>query len=304
MSVLSRPDVLVLGVGGVLGEAWMSGYLAGASASTGIDFRDIGCFVGTSAGSIVAARLVAGLPLEPPGGSGSTAVSGPSVGAEGLPRPRRSRVTRGVGLPAAAALRVGSPAGALVRSVLLGRVPEGRIALEALRARIARWGARFDGRLLVAAVDRRDGRRVVFGSPGGPAAGVADAVAASCAVPGVFRPVRIGLREYVDGGVWSPTNLDIAPVSAGSRVLCLVPTAALEAAPALLFRGLARWWRAATAIEAAAARGAGAQVTIVEPDGLAAATMAGDLMDPGPREQVAAAGFAQGLAAAGGSDRD
>jgi NTE family protein len=57
---IERPDVLVLGVGGVLGEAWLSGILAGITASSGIDFRECGAFVGTSAGSIVVAYLAAG----------------------------------------------------------------------------------------------------------------------------------------------------------------------------------------------------------------------------------------------------
>src|SRR3981081_2084195 len=57
---VETPDVLVLGVGGVLGEAWLSGVLAGISAASGIDFRECRAFVGTSAGSIVAAYLAAG----------------------------------------------------------------------------------------------------------------------------------------------------------------------------------------------------------------------------------------------------
>jgi NTE family protein len=63
--------------------------------------------------------------------------------------------------------------------------------------------------LLVCAVRRRDGRRVVFGAPGAPVVDVATAVAASCAIPGYFRPVTIGGEAYVDGGVHSPTNADV-----------------------------------------------------------------------------------------------
>ena len=58
--MLTRPDVLVLGGGGVLGEAWMMGVLAGLEDATGFDLRRCEHFVGTSAGSIVAARLAAG----------------------------------------------------------------------------------------------------------------------------------------------------------------------------------------------------------------------------------------------------
>lgn len=56
---------------------------------------------------------------------------------------------------------------------------------------------------------RADGRRVVFGRSGAPPADVPSAAAASCAVPGYVRPVRIGGVEYVDGGVHSPTNADL-----------------------------------------------------------------------------------------------
>ena len=65
----------------------------------------------------------------------------------------------------------------------------------------------------------RTGARVIFGAPDAPRATVAEAVLASCAVPWIFAPVEIGGREYVDGGVWSPTNLDAVPAGRGSRVL-------------------------------------------------------------------------------------
>ena len=63
------PDVLVLGGGGFVGEAWMSGFLAGAQQAWGVEFREANEFVGTSAGSIVAAHLAKGIaprvPREP-----------------------------------------------------------------------------------------------------------------------------------------------------------------------------------------------------------------------------------------------
>ena len=91
--------------------------------------------------------------------------------------------------------------------------------------------ARFDGRLRIAAVDRARGKRVMFGAPDEPKATVAEAVLASCAVPWIFAPVEIGGREYVDGGVWSPTNLDAVPAGRGTRVLALIPTAGATLAP-------------------------------------------------------------------------
>ena len=68
----SRPDVLVLGGGGVLGEAWMMGVLAGIEDGTGFDLRDCDYYVGTSAGSIVAAHLIAGHPPRRPSTIGRT----------------------------------------------------------------------------------------------------------------------------------------------------------------------------------------------------------------------------------------
>ncbi len=80
---IQTPDALVLGGGGILGEAWMSGVLAGFHEAGGFDARECGCFIGTSAGSIVAAALAGGLapgaawgifagePGPPPSGSGT-----------------------------------------------------------------------------------------------------------------------------------------------------------------------------------------------------------------------------------------
>src|SRR5262249_45249299 len=115
-----------------------------------------------------------------------------------------------------------APAGALARAAVLGRLPRRGTSLDDLHARVDSWGAEFDGRLLVCAVGRRSGRRVVFGAPGtprAPAASVADAVQASCSIPAIFDPVRIGDRDYVDGGAWSMTNLDVAPARSGDHVL-------------------------------------------------------------------------------------
>ena len=295
--------VLVLGVGGILGEAWMWGYLGGAQRATGEDFRRAKQLIGTSAGSIVAARLAGG--EDPRRGEERIRWDGEveperRPGALRAALERASRVSLGAISPLAApALSAATPGGALARAAVLARVPAGRIELRDLRSRMDALGPRFDGRLNIVAVDRGSGRRVVFGADGAPEAGVGDAVAASCAIPGYFAPVEIGGREYVDGGVWSPTNLDLARAGRGDRVLCLVPTAAMGTAPALALRGLAAGWRLATAVEAAAARRRGAVVEIVGPDTDAARAIGGGPHEPARRRAgVLAAGFAAGCAAA------
>jgi NTE family protein len=130
---------------------------------------------------------------------------------------------------------------------------------------------------------------------------VHEAVLASCAVPWIFAPVTIGQREYVDGGVWSPTNLDAAPARHGTQVLCLVPTASLPAArsPAGALRAFSS---TAVVAETLVLKGRGAAVRTIGPDADSAAVMATDLMNGGRAEEVLDAAFSQGrsLATASG----
>ncbi len=247
---MQRPDVLVLGAGGTVGAAWMGGVLAGIAAETGIDFAACEHIVGTSAGSIVAADLLAG--VEPraqgPAAAGTPAeqdeeaalvATGVGVDADadgtgngdGRLRDRARQLSGTVASVAGSslaplALSLGRAPGALVRAAALARIEPPDATLDDLGARIAGHGLRWDGKLRVACVDRARGRRVVFGAPGAPAATVAEAVQASSSIPGIYRPVRIGDDEYVDGAVWSPTNMDAAPALRETHVLCLAPMAA------------------------------------------------------------------------------
>lgn len=177
-------------------------------------------------------------------------------------------------------------------------LPQGRMPLDDLRTRIAALGPRFDGRLRVVAVDASTGHRMVFGAPGAPQTNVPDTVTASCAMPELFHPVRIKNKNYINDRVWNPANLDIAPVRPGTRMLCLIPMAALRAGNRIAARVLARGWQAAIAVEAAGARRRGARVTIIGPDAGSSTAMSANLMDANRRNQITSAGFAQGMAAA------
>lgn len=314
------PDVLVLGAGGALGERWMHGVLAGLAHAAGIDFRTTEQLVGTSAGAIVAADLLAGRAPAGPEDAGTIASDLAALpepveedrDATGPGRARRligalpsgvGRIARGAGGPLAPyALAATRPPGALLRANVLGRLETPRATLDELGRRLARDGLRFDGRLRVVCVERESGRRVVFGAPGAPRATVAEAVQASCSVPWLYRPVTIGEREYVDGGLWSPTSIDVAPAARETRVLCLNPTGRSggDAAPHGVIRTTSR---SAAALEALTLRRRGAEVTIVAPDRAAAAALAGGWIGQtgaDPAEQALAAGFRQGLALAGG----
>jgi NTE family protein len=76
----------------------------------------------------------------------------------------------------------------------------------------------------IVAADYGTGRRVPFGRHGAPKANLYDAVAASCAIPGFYRPVQIGGQRYVDGGMYSASNLDLLARRELDLVICLNPT--------------------------------------------------------------------------------
>jgi NTE family protein len=298
-SRVSFPDVLVLGGGGILGEAWMSAVLCGLDEAPGFASRGCGCYVGTSAGSIVATLLVAG--LAPAGRVGRLPEPPAAPVAERRSTPLAQALDLAGGLGgavatplAALALSTSAPGGALVRRAALRRVPHGRRALADLGREVERSGARWDGRLRIATVELETGRRVVFGAPGAPALSVAAAVQASCAIPGVFRPVRAGGRSYVDGGVWSPTNMDAAEVQRGDQVLCLNPTGSFRPTMAEPVGVVGPVSRAVAAAEALVLRRRGATVITINPDDASVAAMGTNLMDPRRRSAVFAAGVAQG----------
>jgi NTE family protein len=305
MAPLAAPDVLVLAGGGVLGESWMSGVLAGIEDAAGIDLRRVEAFVGTSAGSIVAARLAAGRalrrpedPADPPPEAGGDDDGRSGSAVRDALRAAGAVAWAGTAPAASAALALGAPAGALVRAAALARMPSGGRRLDRLHDHVARWGTRFDGRLRVCTVDRRTGRRVVFGAPGAPPAEVADAVLASCAIPWVFAPVEIGGREYVDGGVWSVTNLDAAPAGRDTQVLCLDTIAGLDPRTRRMaaMRGA---FRVAAELETQILRRRGARVRHIGPDEAAAGAIGTSLMDRSAAQRVLAAGYRQGRALAG-----
>jgi NTE family protein len=310
-----RPDVLVLGGGGVLGEAWLRACLAGLEAETGWDLRECDAFVGTSAGSIVAAVLAAGrrpVAARSAGARRGEATSGDARSEAGWERDaaatrngdppvalRRgiatlARLAGTAAAPLAPAVAAATaPGGAAVRAALLRRGRRATREIPQLREAVERMDGTFDGRLLVAAVELATGRRVMFGAPGAPPAGVTEAVLASCAVPWVFRPVTIGGREYVDGGFWSAANLDAAPVRRGSEVLCLVPTASPRLSVDRL-GALRAFASAGVAAESLVLRRRGARVRIVVPDAATVEAIGPNLFDVGRRAPVEAAGYAQG----------
>ncbi len=211
---------LVLGAGGLTGQAFHAGVLAALGEATGWDPRGASLIVGTSAGAGVGAYLRLGLsspdlaamlstePMTDPGAAliGRLGPSGDwttPIGPRNWPKPPHPRLV---------ARAITRPLKIRPEAVLGVTFPPGRVPTESwagsLRAITgSSWPA---DPLWICAVRTSDARRIVFGREGAPTTDVATAVAASAAIPGYFQPVEIDGELYVDGGVHSPTNADVA----------------------------------------------------------------------------------------------
>jgi NTE family protein len=162
-----------------------------------------------------------------------------------------------------------------------------------------------DRKLYLCACDLARRERVVFGTPGAPQCTVAEAVAASCAIPGFYEPAVIGGREYVDGGVLSTTHLDLA--AGHDLVIGVAPmsydrnSARPSLRPARLAMEIYRRYPSRTLrSEMAAVREGGSTVLVVRPTVFEARRHGFNLMDRSDRAKVAAKAYktmAQSLSA-------
>lgn len=221
---------LVLGAGGVLGGAWMVGALAALHRETGWDPRAADWLVGTSAGALFAALLAAGVAparMLPPDQTGPEADRRwilHELALQASYRPDRWLPNAPMGswrLALAGMLQ--SPSSSSLLQVLSGIVPAGRVSADPIvravrQALTSGWAAHPHCRIV--ATDYASGKRVVFGETGAPETGLAEAVAASCAIPGFFEPVSISGRRYVDGGLNSLCNLDVLEPNELDVVIC------------------------------------------------------------------------------------
>lgn len=220
---------LVLGGGGVVGQAYHSAVLAVLEHDFGFDARQADVIVGTSAGSITGTLLRLGVSAE---NLAAWTVKAPLAGDGGVLRHIAETAVPDLTpfRPLNLLRRPLRPPGrhmvqrALVRPWQFRPLAAGMTLLAPGRHDISEQLAALreleqpgwpEQALWICAVRRRDGARVVFGRPGTPEVPIHLAVAASCAVPGYFAPVRLGGRSYIDGGVHSPTN---AAVLRGSGI--------------------------------------------------------------------------------------
>jgi NTE family protein len=210
---------LVLGGGGIAGIGWEAGLIVGLQGA-GVDLTHADLIVGTSAGSVVGAMVATGvdLPLAIDDLAGrAEAEAEPPAPADFSAMLAAFAVLFDTDLePQEARARVGAMA-------LKSSVAEGADRIKQIGDRLPshEWPER---PLLITAVDTADGAFVVWDRDS--AASLPLAVASSCAVPCVFPPVEIDGRLYMDGGVRSVTNADLAAGS--SAVVIIEPMAHLS----------------------------------------------------------------------------
>ena len=263
----SGPSALVLGGGGITGIAWELGILHGL-AEAGVDVSGADTVVGTSAGSVVGAQLGSGLSLAdlhasqlaPPdaelGGRLSRIAALKLVPPYVLPGSGRDKLAR-VGR---VALASHAPGSVDREGVIRSRLP------------VQDWP---DRDLRITAVDTDSGEFTVFTRESG--VDLVAAVAASCAVPTVWPPVEIDGRTYMDGGMRSTANVDVAKDA--ERIVVLAP----------LPRSVSR----RTSIRAQVEKVAPRAWSVITPDAEALAAFGRNLLDPAKRAAAAEEGLRQ-----------
>lgn len=269
----------MLGGGGITGIAWELGLLAGL-AERGVVLSGADLITGTSAGSVVGAQIATGVDVEerytaqlaPPDGEVAARFGRAAMVRLGLAMIGPAMIGRGD------ARRVRSRIGSI--ALRTRTVPESeRIAVIARRLPVREWPERA---LRVTAVDAHTGEFVVLDRDSGVS--LVEAVAASCAVPGVWPPVTAGGRRFIDGGMRSTANADLAGGSA--RVVVLAPVT----------RGIGPL--TGVAPQVAGLRAAGARVALVSPDEAAVRAIGRNVLDPTRRAAAARAGRVQAAAVA------
>jgi NTE family protein len=222
----------------VLGGAWLTGGLHALAEETDWDPGSAEFIVGTSAGSMIGALSAAGVPpwfmVAHSAGESFEGITA----ADGSPAAEADRAAGAVfrfhrGLPplGPGSLRMAltalfNPLGHTPLQLMAGWLPAGLVSTDSLEEIVRRavpetWVEHPN--YWAVACDYGSGRRIPFGRLDSPNAEIAEAVAASCAIPGFYRPVRIGNRRYVDGGVCSASSLDLLAGRGLDLVICLNP---------------------------------------------------------------------------------
>jgi NTE family protein len=267
----------VFGGGGIAGVAWEAGILIGLQRA-GVDLSQADLIIGTSAGSIVGSHVAFGDGLQALAGRAS---AGPGPGA-----PPAAGVAADLEVILSALAPLYDPAlepvqarrqvGAAACAAAAGEEAAHIARIAALLPAREGWPQR---RFLVTAVDTGSGELTIWDS--GSNVPLDLAVASSCAVPGIYPPVTIGGRRYMDGGIGSGTNAGLAAGASAVIVLDavghLTPREPLQAELATLGT---------------------ASTAVIIPDEAAAAVIGTNLLDPAVWSPALEAGLAQAASCA------
>jgi NTE family protein len=315
----SHRTALVLGAGGVLGAAWMTGALACLQDWLQQPLNDADLIVGTSAGSVLAAALRCGATVE-------EMAAWQRGDADGILGEPTAPVAHDGPFPPLPRLRFGSiplAAVALLRPDLAppwvgatALLPRGRGQHATVRALVTALHGRHhtrlgtcatplswaDGRTWIAATDYDTGQRVLFGREGAPQAPLPDAVVASCSIPGWYQPAKIDGRRYVDGGVRCLTSLGTLSGTDVDDIYVLAPMASTEPDHPLqphlrIERRLRQLLTLVLLRQAKTLAAQGKRVTILTPGPRDLAVMGANPMDPRRREAVLETSFRTSAAA-------
>jgi NTE family protein len=280
---------LVLGGGGPVGIAWESGLVAGL-AQGGADLGLADFTMGTSAGSFVGARLALG--------AEAATLADPII-ADQIPGDDRRPAGGGPPPDLSKLMQLMGEAQGGLRNPAEVRAEIGAFALAAQtmgeEAFIESFGRSFstlptdawpDRGFACTAVDAETGAFQLW--TGASGVGVVRAVASSCSVPGVYPPVTLNGRRYIDGGMRSSTNADMA---VGHEMVVVIALRLGGGGGAVGERIAARLDE-----EIETLKGGGATVILITPDEASIAAFGGNLMDFRRRPDAARAGLAQGLA--------
>ena len=272
---------LVLGGGGIVGIAWEAGVIAGL-AERGVHLAQAEDVIGTSAGSLVGAWLAGGRDF---GVVAKTQAAPPVAGGSRTPASASDPGTLARIFRIWTSFERLGPEEARQLGALALAAPtppeERSVAWFARELAHASWPSR----LRVTAVDAESGELRVFDSESGVPLELA--VAASCCVPGIFAPVSIDGRRYVDGGVRSGTSADLALASGARQVVVMTPMVRGNA-------GLARLMQDLLDAEILVLREAGAEVVLLTPSREDARALGLDFMDPKKRAEAVRLGLEAG----------
>src|ERR671910_1150414 len=215
---------LVLGAGGILGGAWLTGGLSALARETDWDPGSADHIVGTSAGSMIGALVAGGIPpwfmVAHSRGEVFEGLTGPD-GRPAADADRSAgasfRLHRGLPAIGPGSLRMAftalsNPLRHTPLQLVEGWLPSEFVSTDSLKevvSRVVPSGWVDHPNYWAVACDYGSGRRTPFGRAGPPRPDLPDAVAASCPIPGFYRPVKLGNRRFVDGGVCSASNLDL-----------------------------------------------------------------------------------------------